>query len=81
MSNFYPTPIEFDGDIFKSAEHLYQSRKAIYHLQLGIDDEIRNAPTAKMLSKRIKTEKQREDIKLIVMAEILKIKFCSMRRI
>ena len=78
LSNFYPTPIEFDRDIFKSAEHLYQSRKAIYHLQLDIDDEIRNSPTAKdakKLSKRIKTDKQMEEIKPIVMAEILKIKF------
>jgi len=77
LSNFYPTMLEFDGDIFKSAEHIYQSRKAIFHEMYELDDHIRNAPdakTAKKLSKEIKTNDTWEQIQLIVMAEILKIK-------
>lgn len=70
--------LEFDNDVFKSAEHLYQSRKAIYHERHDLDDDIRSAPdvkTSKSISKEIKIEKIWEDIKPIVMGEILKIKF------
>lgn len=78
LSNFYQTPLYFHGDTFKSAEHLYQSRKAIFHDLLEMDDLIRLAPDAKeakKLSKQIVTKQQWEDLKPIIMGEILKIKF------
>ena len=31
LSNFFLSSLEYDGDVFKSAEHLYQSRNAIFH--------------------------------------------------
>ena len=78
LSNFYQTPLYFDGDTFKSAEHLYQSSKAVVHDLLEMDDLIRLAPDAKeakKLSKQIVTKQQWEDLKPIIMGEILKIKF------
>jgi len=47
LSNFYPCNLEFDNDVFKSAEHLYQSKKAIYHERYDLDDDIRSAPDVK----------------------------------
>ena len=75
LSNFSQTPLFFNGDTFKSAEHIYQSRKAIFHDVLEIDDLIRLAKEAKKLSKQIVTKQQWEDLKPIIMGEILKIKF------
>ena len=77
LSNFSQAPLFFNGDTFKSAEHIYQSRKAIFHDLLEIDDLIRLAPDAKEAKKLPKHSNQAkwEDLKPIIMGEILKIKF------
>ena len=82
LSNFYPTLLQFDGDTFKSTEHIYQSRKAIFHELYDLDDEIRNAPTAKeakTIANQIKVNKTWEELRPVMMAEILKIKYIQCR--
>ena len=78
MSIFYQTALYFDSDTFKSAEHIYQSRKIIFHDLLEMDDLIRLVPDAKeakKFSKQIVTKQQCEDLKPIIMGEILRINF------
>ena len=58
LSNFSQAPLFFNGDTFKSAEHIYQSRKAIFHDLLEIDDLIRLAPDAKEAKKLPKHSNQ-----------------------
>jgi ribA/ribD-fused uncharacterized protein len=78
LSNFYPTLLQFDGDTFKSAKHIYQSRKAIFHEMYDLDDQIRHAPTAKeakTIANQIKVNETWEEVRPVIMAEILKIKY------
>ena len=78
LSNFYPCKLMYNGEIFNSAEHLYQSWKCLFHNNLKIDQEIRVArdgKTAKIISKKIIVSKEWDDIRPLVMAEILKLKF------
>jgi hypothetical protein len=42
LSNFYPSPIEYMGDIYPTAEHLYQSMKC---LSDGDTNRILSCPT------------------------------------
>lgn len=78
LSNFYPVLLNNNGITFKSAEHMYQSQKAIFHEEYELNAKIiiaHNAQNAKKLSKSIKTCVEWEQMKPIVQAEILKIKF------
>jgi ribA/ribD-fused uncharacterized protein len=78
LSNFYPSLLQFDGDTFKSAEHIYQSRKAIFHEMYDLDDEIRHAPTAKeakTIANQIKVNETWEELRPVIMAKLLKIKY------
>ncbi|VDI04848.1 Hypothetical predicted protein [Mytilus galloprovincialis] len=77
LSNFYPVLLNNNGITFKSAEHMYQSQKAIFHEEYELNAKIiiaHNAQNAKKLSKSIKTCVEWEQMKPIVQAEILKIK-------
>lgn len=79
LSNFFPCRLEYEGQIYNSAEHLYQSKKAIHHGFYALDRQIKrahNASRAKQLSNSIKRiDRQWEENKAFIMSEILKIKF------
>lgn len=85
MSNFYPCRIKESDELFKSAEHLYQYKKAIFHNYSSLADYIKKANSAKEakgLSKCIKKselsstwEKQKSEI----MFNILCLKFEQVR--
>ena len=45
FSNFYPSPLRLNGLVFRTAEHLYQYKKAEHHgLEKTAGEEILNAP-------------------------------------
>lgn len=77
LSNFYEHPIEINGVTYKSTEHAFQAMKATNKAD---HDLIVNAQTpgqAKRLGKKIQLRSDWEDIKYIVMQDILRVKFAS----
>lgn len=75
LSNFYPSPIKYNGHLFPTAEHAYQASKA-----LNEEDflKVLNANTpaeAKKLGRSIKKVDNWEEKKVIIMKEILEEKF------
>ena len=77
LSNFYEHPIEMNGVTYKTAEHAFQAMKATTKAD---HDLIVNADTpgrAKRLGKKIQLRSDWEDIKYIIMQDILRVKFAS----
>lgn len=77
LSNFYESPINFQGEIFPTVEHLFQARKTI---DPNAFLEIRLAETpgrAKRLGRRVALRPDWEEIKDDVMMDALRRKFCN----
>lgn len=75
LSNFYLTDIELRGQIFKSAEHLYQATKCSMRSDR---DKILNAPTsksAKVFSRFVEKRPHWDVDKVRIMERILRMKF------
>jgi len=75
LSNFWPSPIEFEGITYPTVEHAYQAAKTL-------DDEIRSyiatLPTpgaAKRSGRGLSLRKDWNDVKLIIMETLLRKKF------
>lgn len=75
LSNFWETPVEFEGVIYPSAEHAYQAAKT---LEPEYRESILLTPTpgkAKRLGKHVPIRPDWDDVKLEVMETILRDKF------
>lgn len=75
LSNFYYSPLIYEGVDYKTAEHAYQAAKTA---DMAAKRRIRKALTpgaAKRLGQCVPRRPDWEDIKLRVMEEILTIKF------
>ncbi|CAC5400572.1 unnamed protein product [Mytilus coruscus] len=78
LSNFYLNQLSYEDYTYPSAEHLYQCIKCDHHQDYELLHKIKqvsDAKAAKIMSKRLKTNKSWENQKPLVMAEILKLKF------
>ena len=77
LSNFYPSPVEFEGIRFPTVEHAYQFAKT---LNEEWRERIRQAPTpgkAKRLGHKAPSRENWKEIKVGVMGELLKQKFAE----
>lgn len=77
LSNFYNSPIEFNGKIYKTVEHAYQSHKADNEPE---HEWVRNMDTpgkAKKTGMKVRLRKDWEEIKLGLMLELVRIKFSN----
>lgn len=75
LSNFYEHPFMFDGKVYRTAEHAFQAMKATNEAD---HEMIRNAATpgqAKRLGRKIKLRSDWEQIKEIVMLDVVRSKF------
>ena len=75
LSNFFPANIEFEGDLYPSAEHAYQAAKS---KDRKYRERIRDcgAPgSAKALGQRVPLREDWEGVKLDIMLGILRSKF------
>lgn len=75
LSNFYPSPIDFKKETWKTVEHLFQAAKTY---DKSAQEEIRNAPTpgdAKFLGRRVALRPDWNDVKRKVMAKFVRLKF------
>lgn len=77
LSNFYQSKAKYDGIIYPTAEHAFQAAKTN---DMDWQEKIWFAKTpteAKRLGRKAPLREDWEDIKLIVMKEILKSKFSN----
>lgn len=75
LSNFYPSPIIWEGHEYATVEHAYQAAKT---LNLEEKEDIRLAPTAaiaKRLGRQAKVRSNWDTVKVGVMRELLARKF------
>jgi len=77
LSNFYEHEFEYDGHIFKTAEHAYQAQKTIDDIDF---EKVKNAKTpgdAKRLGNKLYMRWDWDDVKLDIMFQIVYAKFSS----
>lgn len=77
LSNFFVSPIYYNGLMYPTVEHLYQARKTLNSDQR---DEIRIAETpgqAKRLGRKVELRANWEEIKIPIMHECLLLKFSN----
>lgn len=75
LSNFYPSTITYENVVYPTVEHAYQAAKA---LDAETKESIRVAPTAaiaKKLGQSCKLIGDWEDLKIVIMRELLFLKF------
>lgn len=75
LSNFAPSPIEYDGHKYPTGEHLYQALKSLVPGERAL---VRAAPSpreAKRLGRVIAKRKGWGDIQVEVMRTVLRLKF------
>lgn len=75
LSNFWETPVEFEGTVYPSAEHAYQAAKT---LEPEYRESVLLTPTpgkAKRMGKHVPIRPDWDDVKLEVMETILRDKF------
>jgi len=75
LSNFYYSPVEWEGELYSTVEHAFQAAKT---LRLEERQKIQLAPTpalAKQLGRRVTLRSDWETIKIEVMRDLLAQKF------
>lgn len=76
LSNFHPSRVFYNGQVFPTVEHAYQAAKAVNHDDfLLFTDPILTAGQAKRLGRKIQLKPDWELIKISVMSDLIKQKF------
>ena len=77
LSNFYPSPIKYEGPTWATVEHAYQAAKT---LDMSEKKAIWGAATpgkAKQLGRKVEMRPDWEGVKLTVMLDLLRLKFAD----
>lgn len=77
LSNFFPSPVEFEGHVYPTVEHAFQAAKT---LDPAERDKIRALPTpgqAKRAGKRVQLRPDWNEARVLVMGELVRRKFES----
>lgn len=74
LSNFWPCPVEFEGDMYKSSEAAYQAAKCAYRGDRALFFDL-DASASKRKGRQVPIRTDWNQIKLIVMKTILIDKF------
>ena len=75
LSNFYPSVVLYDGFSYPTVEHAYQAAKTFDENEQYKIRHAKTAAEAKKLGKRVTLRGDWEEVKLSVMARLLKQKF------
>lgn len=75
LSNFYPSPLQYEGIRYPSVEHAYQGAKTLNIRQRCVVASFETPGGAKRYGKKLELREDWEDIKLRVMARLLLTKF------
>jgi ribA/ribD-fused uncharacterized protein len=77
LSNFYSSPIQYEGIVYPTVEHMFQALKA---LDVETRKKIANAATpgqAKRLGRSVALREDWEEVKVDVMRTALQLKFSN----
>lgn len=75
LSNFYEHPFEFDGVIYRTAEHAFQAMKATNEHDRQMIINAATPGQAKRLGRKIHLRSDWEQVKEIYMLDIIRAKF------
>jgi ribA/ribD-fused uncharacterized protein len=77
LSNFYPSPFTWKGEVYKTAEHAYQAAKTENKEEQEKIIEAETPGRAKRLGSKATLRENWDRKKVIIMSDILKAKFTS----
>lgn len=77
LSNFYPSPILFDGSYVPTVEHAYQALKSTNHTDAVFVARSTSPGEAKRRGRIIKVRPDWEEVKIDIMAGLLTAKFSN----
>lgn len=75
LSNFWPAQVKLDGIEYPTVEHAYQAAKTLVPEERAQFSENIHAATAKLLGKRVTLRPDWEQVKLLVMYQLIQQKF------
>lgn len=75
LSNFWNSPIQYDGLTYQNAEAAFQAAKCINPAEKTQFTSMIKAGDAKYAGKRVKLRPDWENVKIGIMTDILRIKF------
>lgn len=75
LSNFFPSPVQYNGHIYATAEHAFQAAKCERAEEAEMIRGLKTANLAKFKGRRVKLRSDWEKIKKRVMYEIVSEKF------
>lgn len=75
LSNFYPSPVTYQGIQYKTVEHAYQAAKTTDPFQRTMIQNALSAGSAKNFGRRVTMRPNWEEIKVLTMLDLLRKKF------
>lgn len=75
LSNFYPSPIEWDGLTFPTVEHAFQAAKSCDPLERAAIAQAPSPGIAKRMGRAVKLRADWEEVKIPFMLAFLRLKF------
>lgn len=82
LSNFYETPVEFEGIWYPTAEHAYVAAKSLDRaFRINISTSYITPAQAKRLGRTVDVRNDWEQVRLRVMYDIVRFKFANNRQL
>lgn len=75
LSNFYITPVEFEGSVYPSSEHAFQAAKALNPVFRNKIRKMVRPAEAKKFGRTVSLRPRWEEIKIDIMRNIVRKKF------
>lgn len=75
LSNFWPSPVDYMGDLYPTVEHAFQAMKTKDHEERALVLKASTPGKAKRLGREVTLREDWEDLKLEVMEHFLRLKF------
>ena len=77
LSNFYPSPLTYEGISYPTVEHAFQAQKTFDETERKKIAQCKKPGRAKGLGRKVKLRQDWESVKVGIMTEIIRIKFES----
>ena len=77
LSNYYDSPIFYDGILYPSVEHAFQAAKTTVFIQRIIIANKKTPGQAKRAGRKVTLRDNWDDIKLYIMKELIILKFTN----
>lgn len=75
LSNFWPSPVRYEGLLFPTVEHAYQAAKCLHQEDKIRIQQAKTPVEAKRMGRRVALRPDWEQIKLDIMRSLLRQKF------